>query len=114
MSAEEDIEKHRKAFAAWCETLRDSEGSLLNPDAQFINTRSSPQLQILLFGGTARKIMHFDGNGTNNEEDLRLPVTKNFDIPKDQLPDAGGQKVFTIRSLGLVPISKRKHWTESG
>lgn len=112
--AQAEFETYHQKFATWCATIPDSDGIPLNPDAQFINIRSSTQLQVLLFGGVARQSMLFAGNGTNNAKDLSLPKEKDFPLTKEQRSLADGRKVFTIRSLGLVPSNKRAHWTETG
>jgi len=81
-----------------------------NPHAALINTRSSKQLQTVLFGGV----------GINRFTEEALPAARDFPLPcgdasEQFLPDErppGGR--FVLQSMGLEPVQKRCNFTESG
>jgi DNA polymerase-1 len=102
--ATKDVEDHTREFANCMSSLRDSDGNAINPDAAFINVRSSAQLRLLLFGGAE--------NRWNTEE--RLDATRQFPIPKGARAELPRAHRFELNSLELTPGPKRKHYSESG
>jgi len=102
--AEKDAEVHHKRFAEHFRSMKGANGELLNPDADLINIRSSPQLRMLLFGGTANR----------NDDSKQLEMARDFPLIKGSLPTPPKKRRFEIRSVGLEPVARKKDFSASG
>jgi DNA polymerase I-like protein with 3'-5' exonuclease and polymerase domains len=98
-----DLQKHQKGFAKCASSFHGPGGRLRNPDADFINVQSSPQLRLLLFGGSA-----------NRHADAELLETAGEFPRKREDSEPGASRRFSLRSLELKPSHKQKDFSESG
>jgi len=109
--ATKDAESCRGQFVRSFGGLKDPDGKPLNPDAGFINTRSSKQLQTLLFGGSSNRL-----SGEALPDAAQFPAPRHCAHERDGAAPARSQRKnrFQLSSLGLEPTQKRKNFTESG
>jgi len=114
--SEQDAEIHQKAFAQSFSSMRGLDGELLNPNADLINVRSSPQLRMLLFGGASN--LHDDSLQLENSREFMAAICREevsaADSNRGEMPPPRKNNRFEIRSVGLLPAAKRKDFSASG
>jgi len=88
-----------REFATSLASVEGPDGRVLNPDAAYINIRSSIQLRTLLFGGTHMQ----------DDPSQVLDVTKEFPAPR-----GAPKKRVAVQSLGLSPSGRKKDLAASG
>ncbi|CAJ1353431.1 unnamed protein product, partial [Effrenium voratum] len=99
----EDLDRTELRFQELLVEIFGPQGSARNPEAAFLNTSSSRQLQTLLFGGAKN----------SKDQRLQLQVTHEFPVPMERKAK-GGAKHFRVSSWELEPPKGRKNRTELG
>ncbi|KAF4652416.1 hypothetical protein FOL47_011093 [Perkinsus chesapeaki] len=99
--AGEDLEQHKESFRSMAQLLKDSRGRPLNPQAEFINPRSSRQIRQLLFGkpDEADRLKWVARRVKAGEEAQWVPPFMEFPIAPSS------KQRFLIRGLGLEPLA---------